>query len=540
MLEELRVRDLALIDDVCLAFAPGMTVLTGETGAGKTALVEALKLLVGERADSMMVRSGSAEAIVEGRFLVDGTELVARRRVGADGRSRCTIDDEMATVSALAARLGPLVDLHGQHDHQALLSPATHVDYLDRHAGSDIAEARHAYSQAYERYSDAVRMRDEHLAAMADAERQADYLGFVVSEIARAAIHVGEDEELETRLPGLRHADRLIAAVSQAVSALREDGGASDSVAVSVTFLGKVVDLDPTLDAVAARLADVETELVEVSGALRQYGESLEHDPAMLDEVEARLATLTSLKKKYGPTLADVARTHDEAAERLAVLEAGEEGLELAERAAAEAEAVLRSAASVLEQLRQESVPAFVDALTAASAELAMSSARFEVAFSQLPFDSWTAAGPHKVEFLFAPSAAEPARPLARIASGGEISRVMLALKSVLGDADDVPILVFDEIDSGIGGATAHAVGRRLAALARDRQVIVVTHLAQVAVFAQRQLVVTRTAEDGRASTRVDAVEGDDRVSEIARMLSGSDSDASFAHAEQLLRQARD
>ncbi len=315
MLEELHVRNLALIDEVWLGFANGMTVLTGETGAGKTALVGALKLLVGERADAMLVKSGAAEALVEGRFVVDGVEVVARRRVGADGRSRCTIDEEMSTVSALASRLGPLVDLHGQHDHQALLSPASHASYLDRHAGAAVSDALSAYRHGYECYAAAVKARDERREAMADSERQADYLRFVVSEIADTAVRAGEDAELQARLPGLRHAERLTEAVGNAVLALRGEGGASDSVALAAASLAKVTELDPALDMLAERLADVDAGLGDIGISMREYGESLEHNPIALDDVEARLATLAALKKKYGPTLEDVVRTHDEAVE---------------------------------------------------------------------------------------------------------------------------------------------------------------------------------------------------------------------------------
>ncbi len=539
MLEELHVRDLALIDDVWLEFGPGMTVLTGETGAGKTALVGALKLLVGERADSMLVRSGASEALVEGRFAIEDTEIVARRRVSVDGRSRCTLDDEMTTVSALAARLGPLIDLHGQHDHQALLVPASHVLYLDRHAGPPLPEALGLYREAHDRFGHAVAVHAERARALSESERQADYLRFVVAEITDAGVRADEDAELEARLPGLRHAERLMEAAAQSASALRAEGGASDVVGTATALLAKAAGLDPTLDSLAERLADVHATLDDVAVSIRSYGESLEHDPAALDEIEGRLATLGALKKKYGPALGDVLRTQSDAAEQLEVLAAGEDGLMAAQETVAVAEGELRERASVLERLRRDAAPGFVDALVDASADLAMESARFEVSFTDLPFETWTITGPHRVEFLFAAAPSEPARPLARIASGGEISRVMLALKSVLGSADDVPILVFDEIDAGIGGATAHAVGRRLASLARGRQVIVVTHLAQVAAFADRQLVVVRSTEDGRAATRVSAVEGGERLVELARMLSGTDSDASLAHANQLLESAQ-
>jgi DNA repair protein RecN (Recombination protein N) len=534
VLEELHVRDLALIREAWLEFGPGMTVLTGETGAGKTALLGALKLLLGERADSGAVRSGASEAVVEGRFLSARTELIAKRRVSADGRSRCTLDDEMATVGALAECLGPLVDLHGQHEHQALLSPATHVGYLDRRAGDPAVNALQSYREARAAYRVAVDARDMLANRLAEAARNADYLRFVADEVDRVDPQPGEDEALESRLPALQHAERLAEAAQEATQLLRGDGGALDRIAVAAAALGKVGDIDPSLDELAGRLADVSAMADDVSLELRSYRDGIEHDPAALDAVLARLQELSGLVKKYGPRLEDVIATRDDARAALAAHEASDEAVRAADEAVDAAEHALRAAASELTAARSAAIPSFVDALSAAVADLSMAGTRFEVSMTELPFDAWTADGSHRVEFLYAPVSSQPARQLARIASGGELSRVMLALKGVLGAADTVETLVFDEIDAGIGGATAVAVGRRLAELARGRQVIVVTHLAQVAAFADAQLVVRKSA--GRdAATEVERVDGDARVAEIARMLAGNSSDASIAHARELL-----
>lgn len=539
VLEELHVRDLALIEDVWLEFAPGMTVLTGETGAGKTALVGALKLLLGERADSTLVRAGANETVVEGRFRVEGDEVLVRRRVSVDGRSRCAIDEELATVTGLASTLGPLVDLHGQHEHQALLSPATHVRYLDRYAGASVLIALDAYREALSGYQRAVRALTELDSALADSERQADYLRFVAEEIESAHVVAGEDEELERRLPLLRHAERLVAAARSAFSLLRADGGGSDSLSRAVASLEQVGGLDPALDDLATRLKAIEVSLEDVVSETRRYAEGVEHDPRVLDEVQERLAALAALKRKYGPALEDVVRTHSEALERLATLDAGEQAREVAAEAVRAADASLRERAHALDTARRAAAPEFEAALACAVSDLGMQGARFEVAFSDVPFEGWTADGPCRTEFLYGPAPGEPARALARIASGGEISRVMLALKSVLGVADATPILVFDEIDAGIGGATASAVGRRLGEISRSHQVIAITHLAQVAVHADRHLLVSRSTDGDRAATSVVGVEDEERVAEIARMLSGADSATSREHARELLAAAR-
>lgn len=538
MLSELHVRNLALIEETWLEFGPGMTALTGETGAGKTVLVGALKLLLGERADSSDVRHGAAEAVVEGRLTFSAGEVIARRRVSADGRSRCTLDGDMVTVGQLAERLGPLVDLHGQHEHQALLSAATHVEYLDRWAGPAVARARAEYETALGDHGAAAAECARLQGVLSDSASRADYLRFVVAEIDSVAPLPNEDDELRAQLPALQHAEKLSSAANDAVVALRDDGGASDALASALGALGRVEGIDPALDALIARLRDAEAVLDDTSAEVRSYRDRVEHDPAALDRVLARLAELSSLAKKHGPTLGEVLRTREEAAATIEALDLGEEGLVAARRAVETAAEKLLSAGRELAKAREAAAPEFAAALEAAAGELALEGATVAVDFTDLDFDRWTEAGPHRVEFLYSPAAGVPPRPLARIASGGEVSRVMLALKGVLGGADDVEILVFDEVDAGIGGATAHAVGRRLAELAREHQVIVVTHLAQVAAYADRQLVVEKNTAQGGAATRVYPVEGEERVAEISRMLSGDDTAVSLEHARELLARA--
>jgi DNA repair protein RecN (Recombination protein N) len=327
VLEELHVADLALIEDVSLEFGSGLTVLTGETGAGKTVLVGALKLLLGDRADASTVRSGSAEALVEGRFTFDGIERTVRRRVSAEGRSRCYLDGEMSTVTGLAEALGPSVDLHGQHDHQALLSPATHSSYLDRFIGDAARDALANYRSAWADRSEATRERDALSEAMRDRERRGDMLAFQVSEIDAVAPRAGEDEDIQARLPLLRHGERLAEAASVAFDHLKGDGAGSDRLAEAEAALHGAAGLDPALDALTDRLADAIGGVDEVGTALRGYGEGVAYDPVALNEAESRAAALATLKRKYGPTLDDVLAARESAAVTLAALESGEEGL---------------------------------------------------------------------------------------------------------------------------------------------------------------------------------------------------------------------
>lgn len=538
MLEELHVRNLALIEEAWLEFGPGMTALTGETGAGKTALLGALKLLLGERADSGFVRAGASETLVEGRFASAGEEVVVKRRVSADGRSRCAIDGEMATVGALAEQVGPLVDLHGQHDHQALLVVGKHAGYLNRYAGEAAARALSAYRDAREAFRAATEERDALEARLAEARGNADHLRFIIDDIARVDPVPDEDALIEARLPAFTHAEKLAQAVGEAVQLLRADGAATDRMAMAEAALAKVAGIDSALDGLAERVAEVSAMADDIGADLREYRDRIEDDPASLDALQARMGELHGVMRKYGPALADVLRVREEAERALADSDAGEELLGAAQEAVAAARAVLQAAGSALDDARRAAAPRFVAELSDAARDLAMQGADFEIALSELPFESWTADGASRVEFLFSPSTGHPPRSLARIASGGELSRVMLALKGVLGGADTVETLVFDEIDAGVGGATAHAVGRRLATLAATHQVIVVTHLAQVAAYADAQLVVRKSETGGTGATTVERVEAHDRVGEIARMLSGNESATSLAHARELLDEA--
>lgn len=535
MLEELHVQDLALVEDVWLQLGDGLTVLTGETGAGKTVLVEALKLLLGDRADSTLVRTGAAEAIVEGRVQVDGVEHVVRRRIGADGRSRCTIDGEMATVGALGSLLEGLVELHGQHEHQALLSPGNHAGYLDRFIGDEALAALDRYRRAFHAAA-AASDRVKHLEyALSDRDRRVDYLRFQIADIDAVGPHAEEDAAIEAVLPRLRHGERLTSAASGAWTALRDDDGASDRLGQAHSVLATAHGLDPALDAIADELAAALAAIEDLGYRLRSYAESIAHDPRALDEAEVRLAMLDALKRKYGPSLADVLAARESAEVELDTLDAGGAGLAAAREALEVATAARSAAAAALWAVREEASPRFVAALGEAARDLALTNARFEVSMTELSHDAWSAEGPTRIEFLFSVSAGDTPRPLAKIASGGEISRVMLALKGVLGHADRTPVLVFDEVDAGIGGTTALAVAARLASLAEQHQVLVVTHLAQVAARASRHIVVEKAELDGRAVTQAREVAEESRVAEIARMLSGSTSAASVDHARELL-----
>jgi DNA repair protein RecN (Recombination protein N) len=534
VLIELRIRDLGVIQDVSLVLGSGMTALTGETGAGKTMLVEAIELLVGGRADAAVVRTGADEAVIEGRFVtVDASgeehEVVLGRTVPRVGRSRAYVDGRLAPASALAELGGTLVDLHGQHAHQSLLAPATQRAALDRFAGIDLGLLRAA--------KDEISAIDAALASLGGDERararELDLLRFQVGELEAAAIEdAAEDQRLDVEESLLGDAVAHQGAALAALATLADDGGVLDLLGAATGLLAGRAPLAP----IEERLRTVAADLADAVGELRSTAEGIEDDPERLDVIRQRRQLLHELRRKYGDTLEEVVAFAGEARERL------DELLDHDRRAAAldaeRAVAVGRyaEAARVVAAARRHAAPALAAAAEQHLGDLAMARARLAVEVTgDDPGDG--------VGFLLAANAgAEPA-PLAKVASGGELARTMLAVRLVLAGTDDgtgPPTLVFDEVDAGIGGTAALAVGRALAALAGDRQVLVVTHLPQVAACADTQVVVAK-ADDGHVTTaRAAVVRGEERVVELSRMLSGTpESAATREAAAELLATAR-
>lgn len=520
MLLELHIEDLGVVERLDLVLHDGLTVLTGETGAGKTMLVEALSLLLGERADPSRVRAGAAEARVEGRFLHDGNEVVLARVVPTDGRSRAYVNGRLATASSLAELGTVLAELHGQHTHQRLLASAAQRAALDRAAGVDLAELRQARARLTE--------IDAALAALGgDARaraREIDLLRFQVAEIAAAGLSdLDEDTQLEHDEAMLADAAAHREAASAAAAMLLDDDGASDLVArAGARLAGRHVFTEH-----AERLRALVVELRDTAAELRAAAEAIEEDPVRLAAVRARRQLLRDLCRKYGDDLADVVRYHDEATRRLAELEGYDERAGALERERAEAARAERAAARLVAEARRRAAPGLATAVERHLRQLAMPHARFEVLVEgDDPADD--------VVFQFAANPGLPLLPLSRVASGGELARTMLALRLVLTEAPHT--LVFDEVDAGIGGAAALAVARSLASLAERHQVLVVTHLPQVAAAAHHQVVVTKHTDGATTTSSARHVDGAEREAELARMLSGhTDSESARQHAAELL-----
>lgn len=547
MIDEIQVENLALIREAALEPARGLTVLTGETGAGKTALLSALKLLVGARADKDSVRDGEDALAVSGRFfgiaaLGDGQDdavaddLVVSRRVTSDGRSRVSIDGRMASVGELARVVAPTIDLCGQHEHQRLMRPASHVRMLDAWAGEAVADALAAYEAAFSQADAAAAELARVREAGASTSAKLDEARFVLQRIDAVSPREGEYEELAADLARVEHAEALAMAANAAHGALASEGGAVDALGVAVSALDVAARHDGKLGEYADALREAGYVLEDIARETRDYRDSVEFDPEVLSQQQERMAALQGLLRAHGPRMEDVLACREEAADLVSLVDDAVERERAAQQAVDRAEQALADAASVLDAARADAAPRFAAAVTQHMGRLEMGGAQLVCSIQALDRSAWTKAGPSSVEFLFRPGSGMQARPLARIASGGEVSRVMLAIKVVLGESDDVDTLVFDEVDAGVGGSTAVALADVLADLARTHQVLVVTHLAQVAVRGHAHYVVRKVdGASGMPETELRRLSAQDRPAEIARMLSGDATDASLAHAREMI-----
>ena len=537
MLHTLELFDFAIADRVVVELGPGLNVLTGETGAGKSLLVDALALLAGGRADDAVVRSGRDAALVQATW-GDEHPLTASRRIVRDGRNVARVDGEIVTVAELQATLATRLGIFGQQAYRTLLDAAEQRSLLDLHLDAGAAGAAAEALAAWdERQQVRARLADLREAAR-DRARQLDLLRYQVDEIDAARLAPDEDARLDARLAVLRHVERVREGVTDALAALSaadESGDrqtAADRLADAVRALTQAARHDPQLESLTEEARDALAAVQAIGDELERALERLESEPGELDRLEARRAEIENLERKYGSGVAGVLAMRDALATQLDDLTGAEaEDATLTEREA-RATAHLTAAATTLGAGRARAAAELAPTITSVLRELALPHGRFEIALE--PLADTGRYGAERVAFRFGANLGEPLAPLQEVASGGELSRVMLALHAAAGSA--VPTLVFDEVDAGLGGRSGRAVGEVLSRLARGRQVLVVTHLAQVAAFADRHLRVDKAEAEGRTVTRVAPLAGEARVEELARMLAGDAGDEARLHARALLR----
>ncbi|MDO8281597.1 MAG: DNA repair protein RecN [Thermodesulfovibrionia bacterium] len=560
MLRELRIKNLAIIEDAAAEFGPGLNVLTGETGAGKSIIISALSLALGERATSTIIRSGEKEGTVQAFFDIkpgafnksvetflrdSGVEadegIILTRNISSTGKSKAYINDSMINLQTLSDASSALIDIHGQFEHQSLLAAEKQLELLDLHGG--LHKERQEVSDLYERMS-GLRQKISAL-TQKDKERlqRIDMLQFQIKEIESAGVKVGEEEELEEETKILSSAVRLAELANRAYDSLYSLDSASITNLSSVINDLKEISVIDSRAAEALKSAEEAMPLLEeASYFLRDYKDGINFDPARLEEVQERLELIKRLKKKYGETLQDVIDKRESALIELEELQHSEEMLDSLKKELDDSRNRLTEKAHELSKKRKSVAKKLEPKIIEELSKLSMPDTQFSISIAQQQGDDTadgfkvTSMGIDDIEFLISPNVGETLKPLSKIASGGELSRVMLALKGIMSDGDNIPVLVFDEIDAGIGGKAAETVGKRLKDLSSMHQVICITHLPQIASYADIHLKIEKKTEKGKTRVRINRVEKDARVEEIARMLSGEISDVSLKHAKEMLK----
>ena len=548
MLQLLHIENIAIIEQADIVFESGFNALTGETGAGKSIVIDALSAVLGQRASRELIRTGSEKAFVSATFTAPpaalleewggapGEELLLQREIYADGRNLCRINGRPATVTQLRAIGTCLLNIHGQHDGQQLLDEEQHIVYLDNFGR--VSPLRDTYQAAYRTLTELRRAIASLQMDEAERARQVDTLRYQINELERAELKSGEEEELHSRRNFLRNSEKFISAVAAADYCLNgdESEGALSLLRQAQDALSGVRNLDEGYAALCRRLEDVYSELYDVADTVRERRESFAFSPDELDEVEGRLDQLYRLKKKYGPTVEDMLSYLDRCRTQLSRIEESDDTLIDLERRRVKAEQAARSAAAALSQARRKAAEELSERILSELRQLDMGKVRFSVAFAEMPLDE---SGMDQVRFLMSANVGEELKPIQKIASGGELARIMLALKNVLSEQDEVGTMVFDEVDTGVSGRAAQKVAEKLARLSRGKQVLCVTHLPQLAAMADTHFSVENGESGGRTYTSVTRLSRPQRRQELARLTGGSHvSDVMLSGAEELLAEA--
>jgi len=557
MLSSLTIRNFVLIEDAVLDFGPGLTVLTGETGAGKTLLTRALGLLAGERAEEGLVGQAAEEALIQAIFELDEPEvaeisediaaligaerdqIIVTRRLSKQGRNRCYVNDTAVTLVTLGEVVGSLLSFAGQHEYRRLLDPSYQLAVLDRWAGEDLVQLAARFRSAYEEASETIRRLETARSIREARTREIELLRFQVAELAEARLSLDEERALQAEQRMLARAEDILRNAGAAADLLNSEDDRPDAgslVVQAAAHLSGLHGVDESVDAVSSALIDLQYQIVDLSRELRSHLERVSVDPLRLQEVDERLRLYTDLARKYGGTTETAVAYGHSSAERLAALEDSEEDLARLEAARAAQAARALELALALSERRRKAAPLLEQAIGVQLADLSMVEAVANVEFHQRSgWEGLRETGAESVEFMLAANPGQVPRSLARTASGGELSRVLLAIKCALADAGGHETLVFDEIDAGIGGRTAVAVGRKLRELAGRSQLILVTHLAPVAALATRHYLIDKVSAPGVTVARLSQLVGEGIVEELCRMMGGSPDDAeAMAHAREL------
>jgi len=546
MLKELRIKNLAIIDDLKIRFETGLNVLTGETGAGKSIIVDALGLALGERAQTGMIKSGKDEASVEAFFEVSGHPMlremgiisedgiVIRRNISSSGKSRAYINDSLVNIQSLSAIGKTLVDMHGQHEHQSLLSTDNQRTLLDFYGKlhDKRAEVEAVFHEVQSLKKELGKLKEN----VKERMQRIDLLSFQINEIDSASLKKGEKEALEEERVILSNLNKLNELVETAYTMLyASEGACTEKLSSVISKLREMAAIDPSINETLGLLESAKPLLEDSAVSLRGFKEKYDLDPKRLESIEERLETIKKLEKKYGDGADSIIRYRDEAEKELSTLKHSDEKIDMLECRLREKEEELMNAAAHLSEKRKQTAKDISKAVEKILKELAFEKAGFRVDVRPSPLSS---TGIDVIEFLFSANPGEPLKPLAKVASGGELSRIMLALKNILADVDSIPVLIFDEVDAGIGGKTAESVSIKLKRLSKAHQVICTTHLPQIASAADFHIMTEKSQTKDSTSVKIKELTPDERIAEIARMLSGKITDVSLKHADELLERS--
>lgn len=558
MLIELTIKNIALIESLRMEFAQGFNVLTGETGAGKSIVVDCINLALGGRADRDMIRTGADRGMVQALFDISGNPraleyaqsldiepedgvIAIRRELSRSGRNICRVNDAVVSLNALKQLTSMLMDVHGQHEHQALMNPARHMDFLDAYGGEPCAAARAEVASLHGERSKIASELKRLMNDVSERERLIDVLSFQAQEIGAAKLKPGEEQKLEKKLAMLENSEKIRQGVEGAYTLIYQGDGrgpsAQEALLRSADAMEHIAPLDERYGALAARLRELYYGAQDVGYELQAMVDDLDFEPELLDKIAARLDAIKRLERKYGATVEEVIEFGAQATQRLEELKSGDESVATLKKQYKAADGKLRAACERLTALRRDCGERLAAQICVQLKDLGMGKTRFEVRIEPEPKP--TATGMDHVEFMISPNPGEPLRPLASIASGGEISRVMLALKAISVDAEAVDAMIFDEIDTGVSGRMAQVVGEKMCLIAKTKQVLSVTHLPQIAALGDAHFLVEKVAGENRTDTHVRLLDEEGRVRELSRLVGGAeDSESSLSHGAHMLKEA--
>ena len=540
MIKYISIRDFAIIEHTEIEFHDGLNIITGETGAGKSIVIEAVSLALGSRADTAFVRSGRNKAIIQ--MVADdpsGREYILSREISASGRNICRIDDEIVTLAQLSALSRQLADIHGQYDHQSLLDPANHIRLLDSYEADAITPAKESVALLYGQYTDLRRQLKQLLARAAEDTRQRDFMAFELQELEDADLQIGEPEQLEQEIHLLQNSESIFASLSGAYEIISEsDYSALSALKLASDQVSSTGEFSDELDSLGQRLSSLYYELEDIGSELRHQRDSITFSPEELDSKMARLDLLSRLMNKHGRSIEELIEYREELAQRLEDIDDISGRQEALEREIKKTGIALRGACNRLSDARRSAAASLEEKIKLELSQLNFGDSQFSIEFREA--EDFTEEGTDIVEFMISTNRGEPLKPLSKIASGGEMSRIMLAFKKIIGDYDGIPTMIFDEIDAGISGVAATVVGRKMREISQNHQIICITHLPQIAAFGDHHFRIQKTSDETSTYTSVTALDEEETVAELARLLGGETiTQTTLASARELLESSR-